>query len=447
MSDVRPGVAALALAALLVACAGDGRRHQSQLEALARTAEPRPEATELPSLEGATLAREAFVRAVLARSPSLGAAREAWRAAVARYPQETSLPDPMLGVGIGPRSFGDASVRDAWRADLAQSLPFPGKLGLRGAMALAEGDAAAGDFEAVRQSLAAMASLLYDDYCLSHRTLAVEEHHVALLRELEASAIARLASGQALLQDPVQAAAELAHRRHDRVRAETGRRVVKQQMNLLLHRAPDAPLAPPPAEFVPAPLPADLDSDREALVQDALEARPELRVARARLGSAESAVALAEREYLPDFTVRAGYDAFWQERPLQPSVGLELNLPIRRERRLAAVDEAEARRARAVHQTRAAEAEIRSSVHQALERVTEARHVLHLQERELVPAARTFVEVARAGFETGGGTFQTLVEAERGFRTAELEREAALVELSRRAAELARALGRTAGIP
>lgn len=445
MSDVRPGVAVLALAALLVACAGDGRRHRSQLEALARTAESPPVASALPALAGPSLAREVFVRAVLARSPSLHAVREAWRAALARYPQETSLPDPMLGVGIGPRSFGDASVRDAWRADLAQSLPFPGKLGLRGAMALAEGDAAASDFEAARQSLAAMASLLYDDFCLSHRRLAVEEQHVALLRELEASAIARLASGQALLPDPVQAAAELAHRRHDRVRAETERRVVMQQMNLLLHRAPDAALPPPPAEFVPAPLPSNLD--RAALVQEALEARPELRVARARLGGAESAVALAEREYLPDFTVRAGYDAFWQERPLQPSVGLELNLPIRRERRLAAVDEAEARRARAAHETRAAEAEIRSSVHQAVERVTEAQHVLHLQEQELVPAARTFVEAARAGFETGGSTFQTLVEAERGLRSAELEREAALVELSRRAAQLARALGRTAGIP
>ena len=442
--------AALVLAAAsAAACAGGGAHYQSLREELARAqAAPTPESDELfrglPALE-----REALVRAVLQRNPTLRSAQAAWRAALSRYPQETSLADPMLGVGLGPRSFAASEVRDAWRTDISQEIPFPGKLGLRGEVALGEADAAAGDFEAVRLQLATVSSLLFDDYYLAARTLEVEEHHVALLEELERSALARLESGQALLQDPVQAAAELAHRRHDRIRFETGLRTTVQQLNLLLHRGPELPLPPPPKELTPAALPPDAESEADvhALETKALAARPELRAARGRVASGEAAVGLAEREYFPDFTVTAGYDAFWQERPLQPSVGLQLNIPLRRERRAAAVDEAEAKLARVRSDEQAASAEVRFSVHNALERLHEARHVLQLEETEILPAARDFVEAARVGFETGGGSFQTVIEAERGLRTAELDTETAKADVSRRSTELTRALGRTPGLP
>src|SRR5262245_60448056 len=53
-----------------------------------------------PSLE-----RAALVAEVLKRNPSIASALQAWRAALARYPQQTSLEDPMVAYGVGPRSF------------------------------------------------------------------------------------------------------------------------------------------------------------------------------------------------------------------------------------------------------------------------------------------------------------------------------------------------------
>jgi len=48
------------------------------------------------------------------------------------------------------------------------------------------------------------------------------------------------------------------------------------------------------------------------------------------------------REYYPDFEAMAAYDAWWQrpERDLRPMVGVRLNIPLRTERRDAAVAEA-----------------------------------------------------------------------------------------------------------
>lgn len=450
MHAVRRRAAALVLAAVTApACAGGGARYQHLREELARS-EFAPAAQNDDLFRGVSaLEREALVRAVLQRNPTLRSAQAAWRAALARWPQETSLADPMLGVGLGPRSFTTSDVRDAWRTDVSQQIPFPGKLSLRGDVALGEADAAAGDFDAARLDLAAMASALFDDYALAARALAVEEHHVTILEELERSAAARYESGVAAFSEPVQAAAELAHRRHDRVRYDTALRTTVQQMNLLLQRAPDLPLPPPPADLVPltAPGEADSESSDPALVTQALAARPELRAARARVAAAEATVALAEREYFPDFTVLAAYDAFWQERPLQPSVGVQMNIPLRRERRAAAVEEAEAKLARTRSDEQAATAQVQFSVENARERLREARHVLHLQETQILPAARDFVEAARIALETGGGSFQTAIEAERGLRTAELDYETSKADVSRRSAELARALGRIPGLP
>ena len=55
-------------------------------------------------------------------------------------------------------------------------------------------------------------------------------------------------------------------------------------------------------------------------------------------------------------------------------------------------------------------------------------------------------ELARAGFETGSNSFLELIDAERELRRVELDREAARADVSRRSAELLRALGRMPGI-
>ncbi len=60
-----------------------------------------------------TLERPVLLREVLKRNPNVRSAQQAWRAALARYPQVVSLDDPMLGYGLAPLSFGSNSVDHA----------------------------------------------------------------------------------------------------------------------------------------------------------------------------------------------------------------------------------------------------------------------------------------------------------------------------------------------
>ena len=190
------GAGAIALSLLAAtACSTAVPSYRSQSEAwqrsgdadsIARTSE------DADLFEGArSLERQALVRLVLERNPTVRAARYAWRAALARYPQVTALDDPMFGAGVAPRSIGSNDVDDAPKFDLSQKLPFPGKLRLRGEAALGEAEAASHDYEAVRLRLATMASLLYDDYYVAARSLEINREHVALLEEFQRIAAAR----------------------------------------------------------------------------------------------------------------------------------------------------------------------------------------------------------------------------------------------------------------
>jgi len=207
-----PALAAItAASAALAGCAGPAldARHSEQARRFAAeapaaaAASSAPDAAETPLAGFARLEREPLVREVLRRNPSLEAMRRAWEATLERYPQVTSLDDPMLGYAVAPRSLGSSRVDGGQRVDLAQRLPFPGKLALRGESALAEADAAEGDFEGERLRLAEAASRLFDDYYVTARAIEINTAHVALLEELLEVATARYAAGEGSQQDPI----------------------------------------------------------------------------------------------------------------------------------------------------------------------------------------------------------------------------------------------------
>lgn len=436
---------ALALAALC-ACAATGQTERyAALRARLEPArgEAAPDSGPDP-LGGAThLDRRALVALVLDRNPGLEAQRAEARAALARWPQESALPDPTFGYGLRPWSLGSSQVDAAQDFELSQPLPFPGKRALRGERALEQASAAESDFEASRVRLAALASRLFDEYWLAQRALETSAEHLSLIDEARRVALSRYAAGTASQQDVLATETEQAMLSHRDIELRAERRVLEERINELLHRPPGLELPDAPAELEPE-LARDLDES--ALVARALEKRPELRSRAAEVRAREADVALARREFLPDFTLRAGYEGSWQEDPLKPVIGLELNVPLQLGRRRAALEEADARLAREKSRLRQLEDRVRFEVASALERVRESQHLLHISRERLLPAARDRVAGARAAFASGTTTFLELVDAERALRSAEQAAFEARANLSVRSAELARALGETAAV-
>jgi cobalt-zinc-cadmium efflux system outer membrane protein len=428
-------------------CATSGQgSYESLRSEVDRTAfvSPHARAEDDRGLDGPFLERAVFVRAVLQRNPTIDAARSAWRGAVARVRQSGSLEDPMVDLGLAPLSAFASNVPLGYSATISQRLPWPGKLSLDAEMARAEANAAKSDFESTRRELALTAALLYDQYFASVRSLEVNGHHIMLLREMKAAALAQFETGRASAQDPLQAEVEIARMERDAVKLTADRDVTAAQMNELLHRDPERLLPPPTRDLVLGGVP-DLEAAKR-LGDEAAAKRPEIEGARLHARTEQVRGERASRESYPDVVVSTSYNSMWSDPEHRWMVGLGFNLPLQRGRRAGGVEEADAMRSRYESEAARLTDKARAEVIVTLKRLDEAHHILRLFEERLIPVARDQIDAARAGFVTSRNDFVALIGAEKNLRDVELDYEMARADVDRRHAELDRALGRMPGL-
>lgn len=385
------------------------------------------------------LTPESLVDQVLARNPTIAQMTAAASAAAARYPQVTSLDDPMFGGTIGPASIGSRSVDFAWRVEVSQRLPYPGKRSLRGASADAEARAATDDVEDTRLQLAESARTAFYDYFLSERALEVNRTGLELLQEFRKDAQSRYKTGTAPEQDYLLADVEIGRQRERQVALERAREVAIARINTLMHLPPDAKLPLPPRSLTLG----SVAQDAIALRKLAVARRPDLRAVVSRLEAERAALALAEREYKPDFEAMAAYDSFWQpsERDVRPMIGLRMNLPVRYARRAGAVGEAAAKVAQRRAEYDRLIDQINYDVQQAFAQLRESERAAQLYEKTILPAARENVRAAQAGYAATKVPALSVIEAQRNLITQRERAYEIMADFFRRRAALERAIG------
>lgn len=387
----------------------------------------------------AELSEAVLVDEVLSRNPTVTQMVAAAQAAAARYPQVTSLEDPRLGAIVGPASIGSRDVNFAYRFEISQAIPFPGKLGLRGQVAAGEASASAAEVDDTRLKLTEAARGAFADYYLAARAVEINEENLKLLREFRENALNRYKTAQGEQQDVLQAEVTIARQQERASLLERLRRVAQARINTLLNQAADESLPPPPkllASTSALPPAAEL---REL----AISRRPDIAAIRARTAADEATLALMQKEYYPDFEAMAAYDAFWQpsERDLRPMLGVRVNLPVQIGRRDAAVTEAQSKLAQRRAELARLVAQIGLEVQEAYEQVRETERSLKLYEETALPKARENVRLARAAYATGKVQFLNLIDAQRNLIELQ-DREFELrAEALRRRAALDRAAG------
>lgn len=383
------------------------------------------------------LSADALVQEVLARNPTLAQMGAAWQAASARPAQVSSLDDPLFGAQVAPAAFGSNEVNGGYRLDVSQKVPWPGKRGLRGDNARAEASAAGHDVDDVRLQLIESARTTFYDYYLAERALEVNQKNLDLLREFQTNAANRYKNGLAPLQDVQQAKVEIGREQERRLGLNESRLIALARLNTLMHLAPDSPLPPSPKEVRLPESPPDV----QVLRQSALARRPDLRALADHIAAEQAQLALAEKEFHPDFEVMAAYDTFWQERQLRSQVGVRLNLPVRTGKRHAAVFEAQARIAQRQAELARQSDQVNFQVQEAYTRLKRSEQSVRLYEKDILPAARANVDDARAAYTTGKIPFLSLVEAQRNEVSLRNGYFESLADTFRRRATLERVTG------
>src|SRR5262249_11538517 len=256
---------------------------------------------------GATSLSE-LIEEARTKSPRILAAVHAYKAAANVPKQAGALPDTQVMVqhlSVGsPRPFAGYTNSDFAYIGVgaSQEFPYPGKRKLRTEIATREADSLQAQSEAAgRQGIESLKTA-YFRLAYVQEAISVLQHHDSVLTQMEQIAESHYRVGKGNQQEVLKAQLQ-----HTKIlqeitmnKREEGQ--LEAQLKQLLNRAQDS------ADIIAQPLTERMLSyTSPQLLQMAREQNPEIQSQQAMLGQAQSQVALAQKEFRPDFSLQYMY--------------------------------------------------------------------------------------------------------------------------------------------
>jgi outer membrane protein TolC len=306
-----------------------------------------------------------------------------------------------------PRPFAGYTNSDFAYIGLgaSQEIPFPGKRGLRGEIANREADARHVQIESARRGVIDKLKAAYFQLAYLQQTLSVLERNDGLLKDVEQIVEARYRAGLGNQQEVLKA--QLQHTKilqeitmHHR---EVGQ--LEAQLKQLLNRTQES------ADVQTEPLaPRVLTYAAPDLFALAKQQNPNVRERQAMVKKAESRVALATKEFRPDFTVQYMYQNTDRKFRDYYMASFSFNLP-NRGRRKAELAEAEANRDQANKQL---EAEVQQRLAEVQDQYVVAQtstEQLKIYKEGLIPQSEATFRASLAAYQANRQDFQTLLSS------------------------------------
>ncbi len=343
---------------------------------------------------------ESLLRLAARRNPEIQAARHAWRsrredrAMASAWPsprlqlQSFSVGDPLPGAGLHNNNFAYLGV------GASQTIPYPGKLRLRGAIATQNAAVARAQWRRVRRRVLAQVARAYWQLAYIRRERRLLHAQQTLLARIAAIAAVHYAAGQGTQASVWRAQLEQTRLLRDLAVARNQARVLQAQLGALLNWPAGHPGVQPEGLRLLA-LPK---SSRVSV----LHSNPALRQQRARIRSQALALQLARKGRDPDFKLSGMYQRTGLSFPAYYMFTLSMNLPFLRGHR------EKAQVTRAVERLHAARAHLqarRDRLQYEFEQAqTDARtdhDLAQLYSRGLLPQARAAVRASLLDYQSG----------------------------------------------
>ncbi|MVF21584.1 TolC family protein [Methylocaldum sp. BRCS4] len=374
---------------------------------------------------------ERLVQETLENNPDIQSARQRFEAARAVIPQVRTLPDPKINLG-----YREVVEREAMYG-VSQEIPFPGKLGLRGEVAASEADRIEQEYLAVQLNVVAQLKEAFYNLHLVHKSLEVVRKNLGLLQNFEKTAKARYMVGQGTQQDVFRAQTEISRVLQRLAILEQQGISLRAEINQILRYPPTRPLGVP-QEIRVTPLehnPVEI----QALIE---QAAPLLRAQMKDIERSENAIALAKREYFPDFELSAlGLRNETMRRDgYQVMLGVRVPLYYATKQRYG-VKEAVARREAALQDWWAVKQALSARVQDNLARAQRAEELVKLLAEVLIPQARLTLASAQASYAVGKVDFLTLLNSLLTLQENEIELHGEMTEHEKALARLEEIIG------
>lgn len=408
-------------------------------------AEPQPADKNAPIL---TL--DLAIAHALAGNPGLAEIKARAEAMAAVPSQEGSLPDPQISFNAMSLPVDSFSTRSEdmtqMSLGLSQAIPFPGKLALREQAARYEAQAATLNADELRLTLLGdVKTLWWQVFYLDRAQASIDNNH-NLLKQFVDIARSKYEVGEGLQQDVLLAQLELSKLLEQKISLTGMRRNTAAKLNALLNQPANNTVQLPVT--VALQLPEIRQENR--LYQQAQTARPLLASERLGINAAQSKLALAKKEVLPDFTVEAAYGARnnmpgGSSRSDLLSLGVGMNVPIFVGRKqLKAVDQ---RSSELMQQRYALQDQwntVRMQISQNHSDYQRAKQQFVLFDTGIIPQARQTVASMLAGYQVNKVDFLNLVRSQITLLEYEIQYWKAFTEARQALAQLSANVGEDA---
>ncbi len=383
----------------------------------------------------------------LSNNPGLAEMQQRYEALTYIAPQVSTLPDPVLslnGMNLPWDSFDlQQEPMTQLQLGVSQMFPFPGKLSLREDIAVFEAEAALHSVEEMRLNLDMNVSITWWEIYFLDRSIETVLSNQGLLRQFIDIAKKKYEVGQGLQQDVLLAQLELSKFLDQEVQLKSMREQRVIRLNVLMNVTPEQSVQLPSV----MPVFTGTIASESELHQRALAARPILMEEKASISASESRLALAKKDYYPDFMVGLGYgnrqeDDLGRSRQDFLSIMLSVNIPLYTGTKQS---QAVQQRARELAKSRYSLVDQRnmvlSSISSAVTGYEQAKEQLSLYSGGILPQARQTVQSMLAGYQVSEVDFLNVVRSQVTLFNYELQYWKSFTEINQSIARLEAAVG------
>lgn len=399
-----------------------------QLSAASGLAQPAEQA--LPS----PLTLEVVTRHAREHRAEIKVARERAHAGWAGAEAAGRPPDPMVMTSLDHLPLPDPMGADV-SIMVQQSVPLSGELGARVRRAEWAARALEEDEKTVRLDVELDAAQAFMMLAEDQSMRALVDRQLTLVGTVEKLVQVQLTTGKAELADLLRIGLERARLEVRRDNLDAKIKADDAMLDATLGRVPDTAV---PVCTLPQPGPEPPPG--AALAKMALGARPELASMGRRIRAADEDVEVMRHMRFPMGIFGLGAAYTMSDGPgLMVSVGI--SLPIWAGEYDAAISEAKAMASMGRVELEAMQTMVQGSVVAARERVEAARSLEHSIRTKLLPLGEQVTKALLSSYATGGGSVVAVLEGLQSSQMIEMEHIAALAELGRARAQLARQSG------
>ncbi len=380
-------------------------------------------------------------RIALEENPEIAVAARRVAVAEAHLPIAGALDDPSAmyrGWGVPLRQPWDFNQAQNMFS-LSQTFPGKGKRALRTSVAQSDVDVAKAELAETRLEVQVRVRKAFNDLLLANEEMDIHEGHVGIARQAIEAARIKYAVGKVSQQDVLKAQVALTALAEHMIRFDRDAGVAQARLNTLLGRNPTSPLQVKGQFTITSPLP-----ELETLEKVALQSRPDLEVARDAADRSHKQQALANKAYLPDFTVSGGYSLMPPSVSMRNSYMIEgsMNLPwLNRRKHNAEVAEASAAATEQDTEIDALRTAAFGQIGEALVEAEASQRFARLYQDQLRPQAEATLQASVVAYENDRTDFLDLLNSQMEVIDVQLDWAQAMADFDSRLADLELAVG------